>query len=86
MKLLHHNANSCYQSIKDYVKDETFDSKMSIVAQLKPKHSKEEFEQLLKDLHDYMGAGFHTVTAQMSIITYFLYKYPEQIPKLREEI
>jgi len=36
---------------------------MSIVAQLKPKHSKEEFEQLLKDLHDYMGAGFHTVTA-----------------------
>lgn len=40
----------------------------------------------MKDLHDYMGAGFHTVTAQTSIITYFLYKYPEEIPKLRAEI
>lgn len=33
-----------------------------------------------------MGAGFHTVTAQTSIITYFLYKYPEEIKKLRAEI
>jgi len=33
-----------------------------------------------------MGAGFHTVTAQTSIITYFLYKYPEEITKLWAEI
>ena len=42
--------------------------------------------QLVKDLHDYMGAGFHTVTAQTSIITYLLFKNPQEIPKLRAEI
>lgn len=58
----------------DYIKQENFESKMSIVAQLKPKMSEEDFLQTVKDLHNFMAAGFHTVMAQTTVITYYLYK------------
>jgi len=43
LKILHENSNNCLQSIMDFINHETFESKMSIVAQLKPNHTEEEF-------------------------------------------
>lgn len=43
IKILHENSNNCLQSIMDFINHETFESKMSIVAQLKPNHTEEEF-------------------------------------------
>ena len=59
---------------------------MSVISFLKNKYSNEDLEQIIKDLHIFMAAGFNTLTGQTSNITYFLHQYPKVFEKLWSEI
>jgi len=55
---------------------------LSVISFLKNKYSNEDLEQIIKDLHIFMAAGFNTLTGQTSNITYFLHQYPKVFEKL----